>query len=174
MTNDNCGGRPTSGLSAAAATVIVERPASESVGTNTIGERFAAAIASKDVAALTGMLVDDVDFRAMTPGRFWEANSASDVANTILGHWFAPSDHIEAIEQLDTDGFADCQKVSYRFRVTNPVGTFTVEQQAYFTAIADRIVWLRLMCSGYRSDTSDSLARYHAGRSAAEPSPVQG
>ena len=146
-----CGGRPTSGLSAAAATVVVERPDSESFGTNTIGERFAAAIASKDVAALTGLLVENVDFRAMTPGRLWEAHSASDVANAILGHWFAPSDHIEAIEPVDTDGFADCQKVSYRFRVTNPAGTFTVEQHAYFTVIAERIVWLRMMCSGYRS-----------------------
>ena len=87
----------------------------------------------------------------MTPGRFWNAESAAEVVDdVILGCWFDPDDRIDAIERIDTDAFADCERVSYRFRVTNPCGTFTVEQQAYFTVSGGRIPWLRIMCSGFR------------------------
>jgi hypothetical protein len=124
------------------------------ISERTVGERFAVAIAARDAAVLTDVLADDVDFRGMTPGRFWEARSASEVVDDIiLGRWFEPSDHIEAIERIDTDVFADCQRMSYRFRVQNHTGTFTVEQQAYYTVMAGRIVWLRIMCSGYRAAT---------------------
>jgi hypothetical protein len=97
------------------------------ISERTVGERFAVAIAARDAAVLTDVLADDVDFRGMTPGRFWEARSASEVVDDIiLGHWFEPSDHIEAIERIDTDVVADCQRMSYRFRVQNHTGTFTV------------------------------------------------
>jgi hypothetical protein len=39
----------------------------------TLGERFARALAAKDFAQVTDLLHPEVDFRGMTPGRFWEA-----------------------------------------------------------------------------------------------------
>jgi hypothetical protein len=41
-----------------------------------IGERFAHALATKDAQGLLAVLDPEVDFRGLTPGRFWEASSA--------------------------------------------------------------------------------------------------
>jgi hypothetical protein len=115
-----------------------------------VGERFARAIAAKDAPALLGMLAAQVDFRAMTPGRFWEADSAVELVNDVIfGHWFKPADRIEAIEAIEHDVVVDRERVGYRFRVTNEGGTFIVEQQAYLSVQDDEVAWLRIMCAGY-------------------------
>lgn len=115
------------------------------------GERFARAIAAKDAPALVGLLAPDIDFRAMTPGRVWEADSPAQLVDeVILGKWFEPSDHIEAIEAIENGAVADRQSVRYRFRVMNDDGAFLVEQQAYLGVEDDGISYLRIMCSGYR------------------------
>jgi len=93
------------------------------------GERFARAVAAKDAPALLGLLDSEVDFKAMTPRRFWEASSAREmVDDVILGHWFEAQDRIEAVERIETDTVGDRHRVGYRFRVTNPTGEFMVEQ----------------------------------------------
>jgi ketosteroid isomerase-like protein len=116
------------------------------------GERFARAIAAKDVPALLDVLEPDVDFRAMTPGRFWEAATAKEVVDdVVLGRWFEPSDRIDALESVESDTVADRERVVYRFHVSNPDGAFLVEQCAYYDVTDDdRIGWLRVMCVGYR------------------------
>jgi ketosteroid isomerase-like protein len=115
------------------------------------GERFARAIAAKDEAALLDVLAPDVDFRAMTPGRFWEAADAKQIVDDVIfGRWFEPSDHIDALESVESDTVADRERVIYRFHVTNDDGAFLVEQSAYFEVVDDRISWLRIMCAGYR------------------------
>jgi hypothetical protein len=116
----------------------------------TAGERFARGIAEKDAPALFEVLADDVEFRAITPGRFWESKSATEVVNdVILGRWFEPSDRIEALEGIDLGAVVDRERVTYRFRVKNDDGEFIVEQNAYLRVRDDTIVWLQIMCSGY-------------------------
>jgi hypothetical protein len=116
-----------------------------------IGERFARAIAAKDAPALLGLLAPEVDFRAMTPVRFWESNSAVEVVDDVVfGKWFEPTDLIESIEGIENDVVMDRERVGYRFRVTNADGAFVVEQQAYLGVQDDRIARLRIMCTGYR------------------------
>lgn len=115
------------------------------------GERFARAIAAKDVPALLDVLAPDVDFRAMTPGRVWEAASAQEIVDdVILGHWFDSSDDIDHIESIESEPVAARARVIYRFRVTNPDGAFLVEQSAYYEVNDDRITWLRVLCAGYQ------------------------
>ena len=115
------------------------------------GERFARAIAAKDAPALLGLLAPTIDFRAMTPSRFWEADSPAQlVDDVILGKWFEPTDRIESIEDLENGEVADRERVRYCFRVTNGDGAFLVEQQAYLNVEDEGITWLRIMCSGYR------------------------
>jgi hypothetical protein len=117
-----------------------------------IGERFARAIAAKDTPALLGLLSPEIDFRAMTPGRIWEADSPAQLVDeVILGKWFEPSDHIESIESIENGEVADRQSVRYRFRIRNDDGPFLVEQQAYLGVEDDRIAFLRVMCSGFRA-----------------------
>ena len=115
------------------------------------GERFARAIAARDADVLRALLRPDVDFRAMTPGRFWVSMSAAKVIDEIiLGNWFDPDDVITEIELLESGVVGDRHRVSYQFQVTNPSGRFSVEQHAFFDMQRGRISWLRMMCSGYR------------------------
>jgi hypothetical protein len=116
-----------------------------------VGERFARAVAAKDPEALLGLLAPEIDFRALTPGRFWEASSAVEVVDEVIfGHWFETTDRIEAIEAIENDVVVDRERVGYRFRIANEDGTFVVEQQAYLGVEDDRVAWLRIVCSGYR------------------------
>src|SRR5450755_2902722 len=69
-----------------------------------MGERFARALAAKDASTLRQLLAPDIDFRALTPGRFWEATTRAEVVDSVFfGNWFAPSDHIEAVERIEHD-----------------------------------------------------------------------
>jgi hypothetical protein len=115
------------------------------------GERFARAIAAKDRPALLEVLAPDVDFRAMTPGRFWESNGATEVVDDVIfGRWFDETDRIDGVETIETGSVIDRERITYRFLVTNDDGVFSVEQSAYFEVRDDRISWLRVMCAGYQ------------------------
>ena len=56
---------------------------------------------------------------------------------------------------METDAFADRERVGYRLRVRNTDGLHLVEQQAYLTERDGRIGWLRIICAGYRPVTED-------------------
>ena len=116
----------------------------------TLGARFANALAAKDFDELRELLDPEIDFRGMTPSRFWEAGDRDTVVADVLQHWFEPTDEVESLDALETHAFADREHVGYRFGVRNPRGRFMVEQQAYFSARDDRIAWMRVMCSGFR------------------------
>jgi hypothetical protein len=125
----------------------VENPA-------TLGAEFAYALAAKDSGRMLDLMHPEIEFRAMTPGRNWEANDPAGVIDVLLGHWFEDADEIQALERVETDGFADRQRVGYRLSVRNPQGRFLVEQQAYLSDRDGRIGWMRVLCSGYRPAVS--------------------
>jgi hypothetical protein len=119
--------------------------------TDTLGRRLVESVAARDVAAVTALLASDVDFKGVTPGRFWEASSPEGVVDAVLGHWFGDSDHIERVVAIEEgDPVADTQRVGYRFEVTNGDGPHLVEQQVYYRERDGRIGYLRAVCSGYR------------------------
>ena len=116
----------------------------------TLGVRFATALATKDEAAVRAVIADDLDFKALTPRKFWEGGSPDELVD-VLGTWFGPDDHIDELESVaEGDPVADTSRVTYRLRITTPDGPHAVEQQAYYRAAGDRISFLRVMCSGYR------------------------
>lgn len=118
--------------------------------TDSLGTRFAQAIAAKDEAALRALLSAEVDFKGLTPGRLWEGTGPDDVVDTVLGHWFEESDTIERVVDVsERDDVADTAHVSYRFDLANADGAFVAEQQAYYRG-TDTIEHLRVMCSGFR------------------------
>ena len=115
-----------------------------------VGERFARALADKDPVELKALLQSDVDFRAMTPGKFWEAADVDVVVDeTMLGTWFSSERRIEEVLAVETDTVGPLGRVGYRFKVERPDGEFVVEQQAYFETDGEKISWLRIMCSGF-------------------------
>jgi hypothetical protein len=115
---------------------------------------FARAVASKDFARVAELLHPEVDFRGMTPGRVWDAPGPEGVV-AALASWFDDDDVIENIESLETDSFADRERVGYRLRVRNSDGLHLVEQQVYLSQRDGRIGWLRIMCAGYRPVNED-------------------
>jgi len=115
-----------------------------------LGARFAEALGRKDFDAIFGLLDPQIDFRGLTPGRTWEATGADAVVDGILRQWFEDTDELEEIVSIESDGFADRERVSYRFRGHNSGGPFVVEQQAYYTDSEGRIDYMRVLCSGFR------------------------
>jgi hypothetical protein len=118
--------------------------------TTTLGSDFAVALAAKDFGRLTGLLHPEIDFRGLTPSRFWEAGDPETVVAGVLRRWFEDADEIEALERLESETVADRERVGYRFSVRNPEGRFLVEQQAYLSERDGRIGWMRVLCSGFR------------------------
>lgn len=121
---------------------------------STLGSDFARALAEKDAARLSALFAPELDFRAMTPRKTWEAQDADGVLGVVFGHWFDDGDAIESLERLETDSFADRERVGYRLVVSNSEGRFLVEQQAYLSGgsgeAEGKITWMRVLCSGYR------------------------
>lgn len=116
-----------------------------------LGERFATAIATRDHDALRALLADDVDFKGLTPRRFWEAGTADEVLDIVFGNWFEEQDHIDAIASLEHgEDVGEVRRIGYRFLLTTPDGAHMVEQQAYYTEVDDKLHYLRIVCSGFR------------------------
>jgi hypothetical protein len=116
----------------------------------TLGATFAHALAAKDFEQIAQLMDPEIEFRALTPRRNWEAGDPGTVVSEVLQKWFKDSDEIESLDRLETDSFADRERVGYRFSGTNVDGPFVLEQQAYLSARDGRIVWMRVLCSGYR------------------------
>jgi hypothetical protein len=119
-------------------------------GQTTLGADFAHAVAAKDADRIRSLVHPEVDFRGMTPSRNWEAGDADALLEILLGCWFEDSDEIQSVEAVDSDSFADRERVGYRFAVRNPDGLHLVEQQAYIGERDGRIGWMRVVCSGFR------------------------
>jgi hypothetical protein len=115
------------------------------------GRRLADAVAAKDREALLDLLDPQVDFKGLTPGRFWEGTSADAVADVYLGSWVEESDHVDALAQVEEGPTVeDTEQVRYRFHLSNADGRFAMEQHAYYRTDGARITFLRVLCSGAR------------------------
>ncbi len=117
----------------------------------TLGERFAVALAAKDAEALRTILAPDIDFKGLTPRKFWETREFDELIDIFFGTWFSVDKKIQGIAALEVgEAVGDIQRVGYRLDVATPGGPHTVEQQAYYTEQDGRLVYLRLLCSGFR------------------------
>ncbi len=122
-----------------------------------MGHDLWAALAAKDTDRLVALFASDVDFRGLTPRRFWEADSPQRLVHEVLYEWFEPKDVIERIDYVEAGHAGDRERVDYRLSVRNPDGPFIVEQRAYFDVDeAGRISYMRTICSGYRRTTEPS------------------
>ncbi|HVD56060.1 MAG TPA: hypothetical protein VNC17_04400, partial [Thermoleophilaceae bacterium] len=95
-----------------------------------LGAAFAQAVTAKDYARIAELLHPEVDFRALTPNRLWEAGDPTAVEG-ILKRWIEPDEHVEELISVETDTIADRERVGYRYRLGTPDGHFLVEQQAF-------------------------------------------
>jgi hypothetical protein len=116
-----------------------------------LGRQFALALAEKDFDKIAALLHPQIDFKGLTPNRSWEASDPASVISGVLMQWFEDDDEIEELLSLETDAFADRERVGYRFGVRTPEGRFVVEQQVYLSARGGHIDWMRSVCSGFRA-----------------------
>jgi hypothetical protein len=111
---------------------------------------MARAIADRDPNELRALFATPVVFRAVTPRRFWDAETAMGIVDIALGTWFDPSKTIVGITFLETDIVGDVEKVSYRMSVELATGPTVIEQVAYYSQEQGLITQMRLVCSGFR------------------------
>jgi len=114
-----------------------------------VGERFVDALLAKDWRRVESLVAPQVDFRALTPGRPWEAAASKNLVEEVFQQWFEPTDEIYEVLDISTDRIVDRQRVVYRFRVRNQDGDYVCEQTAYFDEVDNRITKLRILCSGF-------------------------
>ena len=118
--------------------------------TTTLGADFARAFAAKDSAAMRDLVHPEIDFRGLTPNRAWEASDRDELISILFDSLLEDTDEVEALEWVESDSFADRERVGYRLSVNNPDGRFLVEQQAYLADRDGQIGWMRVVCSGFR------------------------
>ncbi len=113
------------------------------------GPAFAHALAARDFDKLRALLDPEVEFRALTPRRTWEADGDSPTVD-LFRNWFDEATVIEQVEQIETHTVGDREHLVYRFSGHDDEAPFVIEQQVYFTERGGRIDWMRMMCSGFR------------------------
>jgi ketosteroid isomerase-like protein len=114
-----------------------------------LGPAFAHALARGDFAQVAEVLCPDVEFRALTPRRPWEAQTAEETL-AILQTWFNPTRVVDDVLGIRSDIVGDRHSVTYRFSGEEPQERFVIEQYAYYTERDGRIGWMRVVCSGFR------------------------
>lgn len=128
--------------------------------TEALGERLIRAAAAKDFLGAGSLLAPDVEFRALTPQKLFEAHSREAVLG-VLEDWYSPAD---AIEALEADNVVDRPGVRYRIRwSSDEEGRFVFEQQAYYDVADGQITRIHLVCSGDRPIESDRVEAAPAG-----------
>lgn len=98
---------------------------------------------------LGALLHPEIELRALTPRREWAPENHTQVLE-VLQTWFGDCE-IEQVVCVDTDAFADRQRVAFRFLGHRSDGPFMIEQQVYFCERDGQIDWMRIMCSGFRA-----------------------
>jgi hypothetical protein len=69
----------------------------------------------------------------------------------IFEHWFGAGAHILELCSVTTGRVSQREHVAYRMRVHRSGSDHLVEQQAYYSTEGERIIWMRVLCSGYQS-----------------------
>ena len=82
--------------------------------------RFATAVAERDRTGLRSLLGDDVDFKALTPGRFWEAENPEEVDAIVFDQWFAEADRVTAVVDVEEGQVVDTHRVGYSSTCSAP------------------------------------------------------
>ena len=113
-------------------------------------DQFVDAVLARDFLRVRRLLHPDIDFRAMTPNRVWEAVGPAGVEE-VLRAWFEhPDRNVERVDAIESGSVEDTLRVGWRVHGSSADGPFTYEQQAYVREDDRHIVWMRVMCSGPR------------------------
>jgi hypothetical protein len=114
------------------------------------------AIVVRDFERAVALLHPDIDFRAMTPSRVWEADGPGGV-EAVLREWLDdPDEDVAAIEATEPVAIEGTVRVGWVVHISDGGGPHVFEQQAYVRERDGRIAWMRVMCSGWIALTESS------------------
>ena len=111
------------------------------------GRGFATALGAQDWDAVAEVLSDEVDFRAMTPNRFWQAAGAQAVVDDVLAAWF-DGETVTGVGGLAEGIVGPRRRLTYRLELDRDGVPHVAEQQAYYELTDGRISWIRVICAG--------------------------
>jgi hypothetical protein len=115
---------------------------------SSIATAFVDAIVAQDVGRAAALLHPEIDFRAMTPNRVWEAEDPAGV-EAVLRAWLDdPDEEVHGIEPTEPSRIVDRLRVGWLVRISDADGPHVFEQQAYVRERDARIDWMRVICSG--------------------------
>jgi hypothetical protein len=114
-----------------------------------VATAFVDAIVGRDLARAVALLHPDIDFRAMTPNRVWEADDPAGV-EAVLRAWLEdPDEDVHRIEATEPSSLVDRVRVGWLVHISDADGPHMFEQQAYVRERDTQIEWLRVICSGW-------------------------
>jgi hypothetical protein len=114
-----------------------------------IASAFVDAITTRDVSGAVALLHPEIDFRAMTPNRIWEAEGSAGVGE-ILREWFEdPDEEVHGISATEPVSLESTVRVGWLVHISDADGPHIFEQQAYVRERDARIDWMRVICSGW-------------------------
>ena len=114
------------------------------------------AIVGRDLARAVSLLHPEIDFRAMTPSRVWEADGRAGV-EAVLREWFEdPDEDVERIEATEPVAIEGTARVGWLVHISDGDGPHIFEQQAYVRERDGQVDWMRVMCSGWIALTESS------------------
>jgi hypothetical protein len=119
--------------------------------TASLGQAFAEAFTAGEEERIVRLLHAEVDFRALTPNKTWQAKGPGDVVSEVIRPWLADAQVIDELVEITTHAFSDTESVTYRFRGRDSEGEYICEQHAYLTEREGLIAWMRVVCSGFCS-----------------------
>lgn len=115
----------------------------------TVAEALVEAIIARDVVRAVALLHPEIDFRAMTPNRIWEADGPAGVED-VLRQWFEdPDEELHGIAATPTEWIEGTARVGWLVRISDADGPHVFEQQAYVRERDSQIGWMRVICSGW-------------------------
>jgi hypothetical protein len=114
-----------------------------------VATAFVEALVARDLVRATALLDPEIDFRAMTPNRIWEAADPAGVED-VLREWFEdPDEDLHALEATAPVPIQDTVRVGWLVHISDADGPHVFEQQAYVRERDGRIAWMRVICSGW-------------------------
>jgi uncharacterized protein DUF4440 len=119
-------------------------------GPEAIGRQFVDALADRDWTRLEGCLAPDIRFRAVVPNEDRPFRDKPDAESAVeqLRKWFGDADPLVLVDS-EVRMIADRLLIRYRFTGHDEDGDFVVEQDAFAEVNGDKLVSLRLVCSGF-------------------------
>jgi hypothetical protein len=114
-----------------------------------VATAFVDAIVARDLARAVALLHPEIDFRAMTPNRVWEADDPAGV-EAVLRAWLEdPDEEVHRIAATEPSSIVDRVRIGWLVRISDADGPHMFEQQAYVRERDAQIDWMRVICSGW-------------------------